>query len=114
MRISDWSSYVCSSDLAVADVARFVELPHVEQVAGVLPIQRGHQLAGVQLVRCQNRQLELDAEQIAGLGAQRPPDRKNVVLGKIVTGLIDLGGCRVIKKKNYKDTFTHIQYNKQR
>ena len=60
-------------DHAVADVARFVELPHVEQVAGVLSIQRGHQLAGVQLVRCQNRQLELDAEQIAGLGAQRPP-----------------------------------------
>ena len=60
-------------DHAVADVARFVELPHVEQVAGAAVDPARPPLAGVQLVRCQNRQLELDAEQIAGLGAQRPP-----------------------------------------
>src|SRR3546814_4528319 len=42
-------------DPAVADVARFEELPHVEKVEGVLPILSGHQPVGVPLVRCQYR-----------------------------------------------------------
>lgn len=44
-----------------------------EQIARMLPVERGDQLAGVKLVRCQDRHVQLDTEQVAGLGAQRPP-----------------------------------------
>src|SRR3546814_16768060 len=69
-RISDWSSDVCSSDL-VGPVQR-------REGGG----QHGHQ-------QCRAAQH----------GLARRTDRKSVVLGKSVSGRVDLGGRRAIKKQ---------------
>src|SRR3546814_17837668 len=37
------------------------------------------------------------------IGVSRPTDRKSVVWGKSVSVRVDLGGRRIIKKKNKKD-----------
>src|SRR3546814_16782805 len=93
MRISDWSSDVCSSDLALGGIRlacnqvlyhlrdRAIEqdvLPHCERermaVVGYTPLARGGFMRG---------------------------DRKSVVEGKSVSVSVDLGGRRVIKEKNH-------------
>src|SRR3546814_19495820 len=96
MRISDWSSDVCSSDLNLA-------LGH-----------RGGQRTGVDVddartrVRFLGADRELPAEPAARRSAHRlqrqreqarGEDRKSVVEGKSVSLSVDLGGSRIIKKK---------------
>src|SRR3546814_11897359 len=94
MRISDWSSDVCSSDLAVAlDVAqvepgRLQPLPlelhdprlddHTPDPEGGIAVAGGEHPAD------------------AGPAAE---DRESVVEGKGVSVRVDLGGRRIIKKK---------------
>src|SRR3546814_10937129 len=77
MRISDWSSDVCSSDLGRA--AR----PTAPGRARGRPGRRARRA-----------------------GRRRPracrADRKSVVKGKSVSVRVDLGGRRIIKKKNTK------------
>src|SRR3546814_14577601 len=103
MRISDWSSDVCSSDLIVVRPPR-------------------HRASGRRPARDQPRP-DLRARGAAALDRaphrpgpadplrRRRPDRKSVVLGKSVTVRVDLGGRRIIKNKNleyindYKHTF---------
>lgn len=48
------------------------EQPLGLQVTRMLPIQGRDELVGIPLGARQERHLELDAEQVAGLGAQRP------------------------------------------
>src|SRR3546814_21191520 len=103
MRISDWSSDVCSSDLsgAVAHASR--------QVLCAAAIA-----AAVQAVADDvgPRPLLPDRPLLPRRGsARRPPagihaarrrkDRKSVVSGKSVSVRVDIGGRRIIKKKNY-------------
>src|SRR3546814_20542475 len=71
MRISDWSSDVCSSDLIFC-------------VA--LPLDR-FAIGGV------------DAQKMGQLAVDGHEDRKSVVEGKSVSVRVDLGGSRIIKKK---------------
>src|SRR3546814_11426244 len=90
MRISDWSSDVCSSDLALASV---------------LAVTLGFSAYGV-------AQAGMSAVTAAGLGDPTPPeervvapqaelaDRKSVVSGKSVSGRVDIGGRLIIKKNN--------------
>src|SRR3546814_11076984 len=103
MRISDWSSDVCSSDLEVA--ARPIEqdmVGHADRVGGAVARQAVHRLARdlagkllVQRLRLLGRQ-----PRRAGFGAARGrTDRKSVVEGKSVSVRVDLGGRRIIKKK---------------
>src|SRR3546814_15043518 len=81
MRISDWSSDVCSSDLvrgeAVADRAVAVA---DDAIAPEMRLARGD-LGGRAELR-------------------RRVDRKSVVEGKSVSVRVDLGGRRIIKKTN--------------
>src|SRR3546814_20244403 len=103
MRISDWSSDVCSSDLA-----SLVRLCSAEPgaVSPVLGLCRQHhrtlrefraRAVGV----CRLRQAPVRA----ACRCQRWPqcdgrlDRKSVVSGKSVSVRVDLGGRRTIKKK---------------
>src|SRR3546814_6183574 len=83
MRISDWSSDVCSSDL-------------------------GRRLFAALVARRQAPRLRLDrGRQRPALGALdgwRRGDRKSVVSGKSVSVRVDLGGRRIIKKKPYMNT----------
>src|SRR3546814_16648545 len=116
MRISDWSSDVCSSDLCVQPVGRVFDhrlQPPLKrrQRAGQF-LQRGRRIARRRDKACvQLRYLRLYA--IARVlragagkrGAPHPgqqPDRKSVVTGKSVAVRVDLGGCRILKKKKSK------------
>src|SRR3546814_16932642 len=86
MRISDWSSDVCSSDLLLPDRA--------DGRGGA-----AHQ-AAVRPALCRgggDRRRADDA-----LCAVRRQDRKSVVSGKSVSVRVDLGGRRIIKKKKVK------------
>src|SRR3546814_13515390 len=103
MRISDWSSDVCSSDLIVGRVDQAHD-PHaaIEQFVegGMVAVAQGHPLGftdlqrldrvrtGQERISCQDR----DA-------SQGFPGRKSVVSGKSVSVRVDLGGCRIIQKK---------------
>src|SRR3546814_14275280 len=118
MRISDWSSDVCSSDLCKVDVlerrasdlfdvgfffGRFLatllrlcpkrqrEVDRIEQTGG-LQIGQTRQIAAA-------LQSEMGQKALGG----RIKDRKSVVSGKSVSVRVDLGGRRFIKKKQYKN-----------
>src|SRR3546814_19759929 len=98
MRISDWSSDVCSSDLGLGLKigAETFERQRVKQR------RISHRPAPRPARRASPRARRL-----------RPwhwlrPDRKSVVEGKSVSVRVDLGGRRFIKKKN--NTTTYIDY----
>src|SRR3546814_12806342 len=111
MRISDWSSDVCSSDLADI-IARTAARRRLILTRGQR--QRDGRGAG-------DQGKFLDHRMILSGGVTKPSrhprgrlaeppmgvlcdafvtDRKRVVEGKRVSGRVDLGGCRFIKKKN--------------
>src|SRR3546814_20804555 len=96
MRISDWSSDVCSSDLH--DEGQLEEIEEEgqhedqdvddDQEAGFATRYTGQQVF--------DPEIAVDrAEDQAKTG-----DRKSVVQGKSVSVRVDLGGRRIIKKKN--------------
>src|SRR3546814_15300735 len=90
MRISDWSSDVCSSDLH--DRQRVVDLGERAEVVverrHASPHVRGDASHRQRLVTVPVHQCERGFE-----------DRKSVVSGKSVSVRVDLGGRRIIKKK---------------
>src|SRR3546814_11557369 len=77
MRISDWSSDVCSSDLGGRNVSV------------------GDSSAGVR-----GGWVRVDICSDSDRPWRLPADRKSVVEGKSVSVRVDLGGRRSIKKKN--------------
>src|SRR3546814_11447130 len=85
MRISDWSSDVCSSDLLAQ---------HVEQADEHRYLHQHRQAAGQRV----DAVLLLQPLHLRGLLLL--VDRKSVVWGKSVSVRVDLGGRRIIKKKN--------------
>src|SRR3546814_16927608 len=103
MRISDWSSDVCSSDLQAEAAPSFPRtLPaqpadqrhqrHPQPEVAEVPYQRARPVRRIALA---------DRGQPA---AARIGDRKSVVEGKSVSVRVDLGGRRIIKKKNNETT----------
>src|SRR3546814_15693260 len=115
MRISDWSSDVCSSDLGLGLVAcRLQRRAPVEQMG--IGGQRGFGF----FEGTQHRAVEFGERRLAvSLGAVDPTahrlligegpayqrsaaeqDRKSVVSGTTVSGRGDLGGRRTLNKKN--------------
>src|SRR3546814_20651115 len=94
MRISDWSSDVCSSDLNA--VARRLAR---DQIAVVEPVIVREHLVGLGRVA----HIFLDAEiGHPGIEMERrahAQDRKSVVKGKRVSVSVDIGGRRFINKK---------------
>src|SRR3546814_15291387 len=96
MRISDWSSDVCSSDLGLKgfDVATGAAL--AEGLAG----------AGEEGEVADEEGAESGVGGQLGevLGEPGAGDRKSVVSGKSVSGRVDLGGRRIINKKNNSTT----------
>src|SRR3546814_21192733 len=88
MRISDWSSDVCSSDLR----NRFIH----------------------DFVHAYNRTRLKCLDYIAPIQAlNNPPgqDRKSVVKGQSVSVRVDLGGRRIIKKTKNNDTSTPLTHS---
>src|SRR3546814_15497146 len=121
MRISDWSSDVCSSDLAVR--AELVEAPSfcgatrkngpstssgrtdegelsfVSRVPDPLAADRRRDLRAGRDGRLHRRQCSADGPRTRAPAHNRDRDRKSDVYGKSVSVRVDLGGRRTIKKK---------------
>src|SRR3546814_16825851 len=93
MRISEWSSDVCSSDLGQIVVAVDAQRRDAEPVSargeGAGPTSRD-------ALEGRNRPLVVDDVQH---DRRLVGDRKSVVSGKSVSVRVDLGGRRIIKKK---------------
>src|SRR3546814_17840850 len=103
MRISDWSSDVCSSDLdgafrigfrpAFQDLPVGTAIGESFRLTWLITKEVGGTLS--RLVRGSGRE-----EISSPIGLVR--DRKSVVSGKSVSVRVDLGGRRIIKKKKIK------------
>src|SRR3546814_16114345 len=94
MRISDWSSDVCSSDLDRLDDAR-----------GFMAGDRGE---GVRIGAVDEMQIRMAKPARDGADTHLVRvDRKSVVQGKSVSVRVDLGGRRIIKKKKHIMNTTH-------
>src|SRR3546814_20620660 len=108
MRISDWSSDVCSSDLGPL-LAGHVEgrlLVRVLAVAERLLALGRQQQGGREILAVLAREPGGDHRIIGagmgiGLGGKRSEERR---VGKECAGRVDLGGGRCIKKKKKADT----------
>src|SRR3546814_13039767 len=94
MRISDWISDVCSSDLGECTAEQVAH----ELVLGGLAGGSGH---GDHAWARRSDQRSTSSEGVGaaspGRRAHRPADRKRVVEGKRVPGRVDLGGRRIMK-----------------
>src|SRR3546814_18225082 len=121
MRISDWSSDVCSSDLPARSLASALgHCPrpghHHKRAPGArvaVPAAKTAALGGAGALDCgamaaaQPAVRQLGAAALAATmpGRPQPPpgsglrDRTSVVEGKSVSVRVDLGGRRIIKKK---------------
>src|SRR3546814_18334071 len=112
MRISDWSSDVCSSDLNVeyfVDVASdyrsdFIVFPELFTLQ-LLAYEKEHLTPMEAIDRLTEHTPKLTAElsRMALRYNINIIDRKSVVKGKSVSVRVDLGGRRSIKKKKYKE-----------
>src|SRR3546814_20164335 len=102
MRISDWSSDVCSSDLSVQR----------QKIGCKVETQRGLLIASIadRLFVTANRAsnagramlcTEIDkrlTQKLAGVIFRKRKDRKSVASGKSVSVRVDLGGSRISQK----------------
>src|SRR3546814_19119600 len=113
MRISDWSSDVCSSDLQVLGAADKREAAGDGHARDRIDRQRGGQHIGFAIVLLLLADIaQRRGEVRAAIG--RPADRQSVVSGKSVSVRVDLGGHRIIKtKKNQCTTIELSRTNTQ-
>src|SRR3546814_11600580 len=97
MRISDWSSDVCSSDLNVALDG------HADgEGAAAACRRRAAEESARPLCRCDRLESRIGNPRRSG---RSPGDRKSVVQGKSVSVRVDLGGRRTMKKTNQPRTY---------
>src|SRR3546814_12274498 len=112
MRISDWSSDVCSSDLLQV-MAGFTADLHGRMGGCAVVVEQQHQHAVMGAVGIPLHQRERDrgagvasvavfVPRAARLEQELPPDRKSGVEGKSVIVRVDIGGSRFIKKPHKK------------
>src|SRR3546814_8288758 len=94
MRIRDWSSDVCSSDL-VADGVKIRANSHIEG-APYRAAWRDREVG--EIVPSDFGLMKLEDPDLATPYA----DRKSVEEGKSVAGRVDIGGCRIIQKKKHR------------
>src|SRR3546814_14196130 len=99
MRISDWSSDVCSSDL-LADRERAIDRVLAREPLRHERVVLLDEDGGALLER---RTVSLGPPVPQRPVAVDPADRKSVVSGKSVSVRVDLGGRRLITKKHDKN-----------
>src|SRR3546814_18556938 len=114
MRISDWSSDVCSSDLDFSAVTNnkvwivAVTIAIVASIETLLCLEAGDKMDPLKRYSSANTELKAQgignilSGLVGGLPMTSVIDRKRVVEGKRVSGREDLVGGREIKKKNKK------------
>src|SRR3546814_16563547 len=98
MRISDWSSDVCSSDL---EHTGFGELVHAHVGSSEFHLtlrakQTSHRAEWLRLKSVDEQGLHATTDEV---DAQQAGDRRRVVEGKRVSVRVDLVGGRIINKK---------------
>src|SRR3546814_19056660 len=93
MRISDWSSDVCSSDLGKREA--ILEIWDRQAADNRINVRMNAEVKSIAGARG-------DFTVTLGDGSvmKAEKDRKSVVEGKSVSVRVDLGGRRIIKKKN--------------
>src|SRR3546814_18697905 len=107
MRISDWGSDVCSSDLSAIAVTCVAALKRGSSSNAMIKLPSSG--AGKSDASMISRRVGLASSKPAVVKCRRvsasmstateSPARKSVVKGKRVSGRVDLGGIRLIKKK---------------
>src|SRR3546814_13656485 len=118
MRISDWSSDVCSSDLlaprkpgASPTISRRASTDPKLDTGALWKAGNAARLACRNAARrgqCgQSRSGAAGSTRSVTLMRARRPDRKRVVSGKSVSVRVDLGGRRIIKKKKQQNIDKH-------
>src|SRR3546814_15593786 len=103
MRISDWSSDVCSSDLALSPEVGSSSRHEGRalSLSCLAASQRSSPVTGVEMAdRVHPGTTRNDTEDRMPI-KERPIDRKSVGKGKSVSGSVDFGGRRIIKKQIY-------------
>src|SRR3546814_14107025 len=101
MRISDWSSDVCSSDLSRPEsAASLLAMPRRKRL--LEHIWQRTSLSRKQFASLYRAPLERYAELVQLFPASESQDRTSGVEGKSVSVRVDFGGSRSIKKKKKK------------
>src|SRR3546814_11026373 len=113
MRISDWSSDVCSSDLLATRVVSLCSQPACSRGdrsrRAVAACARLSQRQGVASWAAGPRDRAATARPAPT--TRHRPDRKSVEEGKRVSVRVDLAGRRIIKQKKHKDSY--IEYTQE-
>src|SRR3546814_5984954 len=113
LRISDWSSDVCSSDLCSTIelypldlVRRGLDLGFAARFATPFSHSAPSPRDEADVSFCRPNRFAICASPFSRQRGRRryPLDRKSVVSGKSVSVSVDLGGRRIIKKKKKKIT----------
>src|SRR3546814_12618478 len=109
MRISDWSSDVCSSDLGGGIALGEDRVGCLVREDPVQAQQQPRSQFRQRLVRRHDVEVDIrsQAERHEHLVQHLPVDRKSVVKGKSVFICVGLGGSQIIKKK--KNTAHNLQ-----
>src|SRR3546814_17684496 len=113
MRISDWSSDVCSSDLWAgsgdgsrsADEMRALELLGLEADADFTAVKKGWR----EMAKMVHPDVKPGDAAAAHEFQKLQIDRKSVVLGKSGSVRVDLGGRRIIKKQQKYPSKSHFK-----
>src|SRR3546814_19112754 len=109
MRISDWSSDVCSSDLVVRQIRRRIGLAGRPDQGNPLDpvVASGIEKFDAQRIALESRHpgdarscRDGGRSSVRGRFRRATRDRKSVVEGKSGSVRVVLGGRRIIKKKN--------------
>src|SRR3546814_13492385 len=100
MRISDWSSDVCSSDLFDWTLDGCGSMPFETRGRGMAFVRDGDVNTLARPLRAaQMIPIALAQQLLVDLAGRGQRDRKSVVSGKSVSVRVDLGGRSIIKKK---------------
>src|SRR3546814_11796899 len=108
LRISDWSSDVCSSDLHTGRRARGRRTPPPARTRARPCCLPPFAERRCRSIRCHSPAAACRRTASPSSSAPRPTDRKSVVSGKSVSVRVVLGGRRIIKKKNKQKTANRI------
>src|SRR3546814_17055115 len=107
MRISDWSSDVCSSDLSrmPRSATPSVLAGQMSMIASKIAQPATTRSARSWPMHGRPERSASDMRDSIVLTSRIESDRKSVVSGKRVSGCVDLGGRRIIKKKKDIETY---------
>src|SRR3546814_16224382 len=105
MRISDWSSDVCSSDLLPQPaVSNNAEPRNMERSMTSPPRNPGGRITSAAYQSVSDARRKISTGKLSLSRARHPwaSDRQSVVSGKSGSIRVDLGGRRILKKKKPK------------